>query len=173
MPNISGRCTAYRDDRRLHMQHENMDNEMERRHAAAVRQQHELDRQAAERARNTAEESRVSAEIGRRAVGDEVSETTATLTTLLNRIKAVEGLRRDARKETRSGHQECSTRHSRVGLTLIPPLESMNPSFLNLFDILPRKSITACEGTAPLDERRQAIEKARKCSSAREPRPPR
>jgi hypothetical protein len=86
------------------VEHENMDmdNEMERRHAdaEAVRQQYERDRQVAERARNTAEESRVSAEIGRRAVTDEVSETVATLTTLLNRMEAVEALRRRARNET-------------------------------------------------------------------------
>jgi membrane protein involved in colicin uptake len=77
-----------------------MDTEMERRRAdaEAQRQQHELSRQAAERARNAAEESRVSAEHGRRAVAEEVSEIVATLTTLLNRMEAVEALRRDARK---------------------------------------------------------------------------
>jgi hypothetical protein len=86
----------------------NMGIEMERRHADAeeVRQQHELQRQVAERARDTAEESRVSAEHGRRAVADEVRETIATLTTLLNRMEAVEALRRDARNDTRSRHQE-------------------------------------------------------------------
>ena len=79
-----------------------MDNEMARRHAdaEAVRQQHELARQATERARVAAEESRVSAENRRRALGDEVSQTIATLTTLLKRMEAVEALRRDARKET-------------------------------------------------------------------------
>ena len=85
-----------------------MDSQMERRHddAEAVRQQHELQRQVAEHARNTAEESRVSAEHGRRAVADEVRETIATLTTLLNRMEAVEALRRDARNDTGSRHQE-------------------------------------------------------------------
>ncbi len=79
-----------------------MDHEMERRHAdaEAVRQQHEHVRQTAERARHTAEELRVSAEQGRRAAADELSETVATLTTILNRMESVEALRRDARKET-------------------------------------------------------------------------
>ena len=77
-----------------------MDIEMERRHAdaEAARQQYELERQDAERARNTAEESRVSAEHGRRAVADEVTETIATLKTLVDRMEAVEALRRDAKK---------------------------------------------------------------------------
>ena len=78
-----------------------MDSDIERRRAVAegLREQRELERQAAELARNAAEESRVSAENGRRAVADEVSETVATLTTLLNRMQAVEALRRDARKD--------------------------------------------------------------------------
>jgi len=46
-----------------------------------------------------AEESRVSAENGRRAIAGEVSETIATLKTLVTRMEAVEALRRDAKKE--------------------------------------------------------------------------
>ena len=76
-----------------------MESEIARRHAEAVRQQHELERQGSERARNTAEDARVSAETGRRVVADEVSETVATLKTLLNRMEAVEALRRDVRKD--------------------------------------------------------------------------
>ena len=77
-----------------------MDRETERLHAdaEAVREQHELERQAAECARNAAEESRVSAESGRRVVAGEVSETIATLKTLLARMESVEALRRYARR---------------------------------------------------------------------------
>ena len=90
----------YRGSRDLH-EVPTMDSDIERRRAVAegLREQRELKRQAAELARNAAEESRVSAENGRRAVADEVSETVATLTTLLNRMQAVEALRRDARKD--------------------------------------------------------------------------
>jgi hypothetical protein len=78
-----------------------MDRETKRLHAdaEAVREQHELGRQAAERARIAAEESRVSAESGRRVVAGEVSETIATLKTLVSRMEAVEALRRYARKD--------------------------------------------------------------------------
>ena len=79
-----------------------MDSEIDRRRAEAeaMRQQHELERQAAERARDAAEASRVAAENGRRAVADEVSGTVEMLTTILNRMEAVEALRRDGRNET-------------------------------------------------------------------------
>ena len=77
-----------------------MDSETERSRAEATRQQHELDRQAAERAREAAEATRVAAENGRRTVVDEVSGTVETLATLLNRMEAVEALRRDARNDT-------------------------------------------------------------------------
>jgi hypothetical protein len=79
-----------------------MESAIEHRHAAAeaVRQQHELERQTAESARNAAETSRASAETGRRAIVDEVHETIATLTTLVDRMKVVEALRRDAHKGT-------------------------------------------------------------------------
>jgi membrane protein involved in colicin uptake len=81
---------------------ENMESEFERRHAAAeaVRQQQETERQTAETARDTAEQSRVAAETGRRVVADEVHGTIETLTTLVDRMEAVEALRRDARKAT-------------------------------------------------------------------------
>ena len=69
--------------------------------AEALRQQHELQRQAAEHARDAAEASRVTAEHGRRAVADEVSGTVETLTTILNRMEAVEALRRGSHKDTR------------------------------------------------------------------------
>jgi len=52
------------------------------------------------RVRNAAEESRVATEHDRRAVANEVTETITTLTALLNRMEAVEALRRDARKDT-------------------------------------------------------------------------
>ena len=79
-----------------------MDIEMERRRAEAEtrRQQHEVAREAAERERVAAEASRALAETGRRAVADEVRETIATLSSLVNRMEAVEALRRDARKDT-------------------------------------------------------------------------
>jgi hypothetical protein len=79
-----------------------MDIEMERRRASAEaeRQHHELARQAAERERDDAEASRVAAEKGRRALAGEVRETVETLTTILDRMEAVEALRRDARKDT-------------------------------------------------------------------------
>ena len=79
-----------------------MDNEIERRHAEAeaLRQQHERERQAAEHARAAAEASRVSAENGRRAATDEVSGTVEALTTILNRMEAVEALSRDTHKNT-------------------------------------------------------------------------
>jgi methionine synthase I (cobalamin-dependent) len=78
-----------------------MDSETERHHAdaEAIRQQHELTRQAAELGRIAAEESRMSAEDGRRAVAGEVSETIATLQTLVRRMEAVESLRRAAKKD--------------------------------------------------------------------------
>ena len=78
-----------------------MESEIERHRAEAeaVRQQRELERQNAERARDTAEASREAAENGRRALAGEVSETVDTLKTILNRMEAVEALRRDARKE--------------------------------------------------------------------------
>ena len=78
-----------------------MESDTQRRHAdaEAVRQQHELERQSAERTRIAAEESRVTAESSRRTVAGEVSETVATLTTLVRRMEAVEALRRDARKD--------------------------------------------------------------------------
>ena len=68
--------------------------------AEALRQQHELERQTAERARDAAEASRVTAEDGRRAVTDEVSGTVETLSTILNRMEAVEALRRRGHKDT-------------------------------------------------------------------------
>lgn len=78
-----------------------MERDTERRHAdaEAVRQQHELERQCAERARIAAEESRVTAESSRRTIAGEVSETVATLTTLVRRMEAVEALRREAKKD--------------------------------------------------------------------------
>ena len=78
-----------------------MDIDMERQRvdAEAVRQQHERERQISERARNAAEESRAVAEHARRAVADEVSDTIATLTTLVNRMEAVEALRRQVRRD--------------------------------------------------------------------------
>jgi hypothetical protein len=78
-----------------------MERDTERRHAAAeaVRQQHELERQSAERARIAAEESRVTAESSRHTVAGEVSETVATLTTLVRRMEVVEALRREAKKD--------------------------------------------------------------------------
>jgi hypothetical protein len=78
-----------------------MNSETERRRAdaEALRQQQELDRQTAERARGAAEESRVAAENGRRVLADEVSGTVETLTTIVNRMEAVEALRRDTGKE--------------------------------------------------------------------------
>jgi hypothetical protein len=77
-----------------------MDSETERRraNAEAVRQQEERRRQAAETARNAAETARESAEAGRRAIASEVHGTITTLTTLVARMKAVEALRREARK---------------------------------------------------------------------------
>ena len=83
------------------LRYEDMDIEIKRRRvdAEAERQHHELTRQAAERARVAAEASRKSAEEERRAVVEEVSATIATLTTLLNRMEAVEGLRRELRKD--------------------------------------------------------------------------
>jgi hypothetical protein len=45
------------------------------------------------------EESRASAEDRHRAAADEVRATIATLTTLVNRMEAVEALRRDAESE--------------------------------------------------------------------------
>jgi hypothetical protein len=85
-----------------------VESEMERRHAAAeaVRHQRELDRVAAETSRVAAEQSRVSAETGRRAITKEVHGTIATLKTLVDRMEAVEALRRDARSASRKGSQE-------------------------------------------------------------------
>jgi hypothetical protein len=79
-----------------------MESALDRRHAAteAVRQQHELERQAAESARHTAETSRASEETRRRAVADEVHQTIATLTALVDRMEVVEALRRDAYRGT-------------------------------------------------------------------------
>ena len=67
--------------------------------AEALRQQYERERQMAEHARDAAEASRVTAEHGRRAVADEVSGTVETLTTILQRMEAVEALRRDGHKD--------------------------------------------------------------------------
>lgn len=73
-----------------------MDIEMERLRAEAevVRQQQEVVRQATERARITAEDARVAAEHGRRAATTEVSGMVETLTTLVDRMEAVEKMRR-------------------------------------------------------------------------------
>ena len=85
-----------------------MESALERRHAAAeaVRQQRELERVAAETSRNAAEQSRASAETGRRAVTDEVRGTIATLKIVLDRMEAVEALRRDARSARSKDVQE-------------------------------------------------------------------
>lgn len=71
--------------------------ERSRAEAEALRQERELERQAAEQARRVAEESRAVAESQRRAVAGDVEETIKTLTTLLNRMEAVEELRRNLR----------------------------------------------------------------------------
>ena len=87
---------------------EHVESALERRHAAAeaVRQQRELERVAAETSRNAAEQSRAAAETGRRAVTDEVRGTIATLKIVLDRMEAVEALRRDARSARSKDVQE-------------------------------------------------------------------
>ena len=77
-------------------QKDNMETEMERRRADAEsdREREELVRHANERARVAAEAARVNAEDGRRAVTEEVTETVKALKTLLNRMEAVEAMRR-------------------------------------------------------------------------------
>jgi len=65
--------------------------------AEGVRLRQELARQAAERARVAAEEARAMAEQGRCTAANEVTKTVATLTTLLDRMEAVEEMRRASR----------------------------------------------------------------------------
>ena len=76
-----------------------MDNTAERAHAdaEATRQAQERLREAQEASRVIAETARVTAEAGRATAADEVSATVATLTALLQRMEAVETLRRTLR----------------------------------------------------------------------------
>ena len=66
--------------------------------AEAIRQQHELMREMTERDRAAAEGGRAAAEEGRRAATDEIAGSVATLTELLNRMEAVEEMRRAAHR---------------------------------------------------------------------------
>ena len=70
--------------------------------AEDIRQQQELAREATERARVIAEDARVVAEDERLAAAIEVKETVAMLTTLLQRMEAVEALRRAGRTKPES-----------------------------------------------------------------------
>ena len=102
MPDISVSCNAVTCVPSAGIwRYEDMHNEMESRRADAesAREQHELARQETERARVTAEESRMSAEDGRRAAATEIRATIAALTTLVERMEAVEALRRQATKD--------------------------------------------------------------------------
>lgn len=65
--------------------------------AEVIRQQQELSRQATERTRVAAENARVVAEEHRRTAAQEVSDTVATLKALLERMEAVEAMRRTSR----------------------------------------------------------------------------
>lgn len=69
----------------------------ERLDAEMIRQRQENRRQAEELARKIAETARVAAETGRVAAAKEVSETLADLTALLERMEAVEAMRRTSR----------------------------------------------------------------------------
>ena len=70
--------------------------------AERVRLSAEERRAAAERARVTAEEERIDADVARKAALEAVNETAAELTAILNRMKAVEKLRRKSRGGTTS-----------------------------------------------------------------------
>jgi uncharacterized small protein (DUF1192 family) len=65
--------------------------------AETIRQHQESLRQAQEQSRANAEEARVVAEEGRLAVAKEVNGTVAMLTALLERMEAVETMRRTSR----------------------------------------------------------------------------
>jgi hypothetical protein len=73
-----------------------MDTDAERSstNAEVMRRQHEILRQAQESARVVAEEARVVAEERRLAAAREVRGTIATLTVLVERMEAVEKIRR-------------------------------------------------------------------------------
>ena len=75
------------------------DAEEKRRNAEMVRQRQETLRQDEELSRNTAEAARAAAETRRVAAAKEVNDTVANLTTLLDRMQAVETMRRTARGE--------------------------------------------------------------------------
>ena len=63
--------------------------------AEAIRQSQETVRQGQESTRVKSEEARAAADENRSAAADEVRETVATLTTLVERMEAVEKMRRD------------------------------------------------------------------------------
>jgi hypothetical protein len=125
-----------------------MDNESGRRlvDAEAERQQHERDRQAAELARIAAEEARVAAESGRRVVAGEVSETVAALQSLLQRMEAVEALRRDVPKEKKKW----------------PDDETSEPSDQGRED-LTRVFIADLAGASPLNSLASSASNIRRC----------
>lgn len=74
----------------------------ERLNAEMIRQRHESLREAEELLRANAEAARVVAETGRVAAAKEVRDTVATLMALLERMEAVETMRRTSRGEDRA-----------------------------------------------------------------------
>lgn len=76
--------------------------ERERLNAETIRQRQESLREADELSRTRAEAARVVAETGRVAATKEVSDTVATLTALLERMEAVETMRRTPRGQDRA-----------------------------------------------------------------------
>ncbi len=85
----------------LHKAHMEMDMNTDwaerRRAKERISQQHELARETSERARAAAEQARAVAEAGRRAAANDLRGTVAMMTALLDRMQAVEEMRRAAR----------------------------------------------------------------------------